>query len=214
MPDAGASFDQRLLSASLQVLGGQRGGCRAIAWRCQVFGGVLHELFGTDAGKEVQQWCKSEGWLLSWALGNPSPPPAHATTWTNDDYAPFNSRAVDPDVAAHLGQGTNITRVTKTTVQAFKSLWSYVHLQRNGTRSWRTGTRWRWPLILARGTPFAEEDSDSPLPPHVWHKLWSRLPRGLGSRALSGGDCDAHERCIGTWVGDADCICYSAATAA
>ena len=43
--------------------------------------GSFKDLFGTEHGVRLQQWCRSRGWVLAWALGEVNlggePPSGH-----------------------------------------------------------------------------------------------------------------------------------------
>eukprot|EP01043_Picozoa_sp_COSAG02_P046183 COSAG02_NODE_4297_length_5538_cov_3.544402_5_plen_791_part_00 len=67
--------------------------------------GSFGDLFGTILGRRLQAWCVQRGWVLAWALGNPS-----ASRYGDDSTpAPYANRTLDPMVFARSGASHNLS---------------------------------------------------------------------------------------------------------
>ncbi len=67
--------------------------------------GSFGDLFGTMLGRRLQAWCVQQGWVLAWALGNPS-----VSEYGDDSTpAPYANRTLDPMVFAHTSASHNLS---------------------------------------------------------------------------------------------------------
>ena len=100
--------------------------------------GEFAMLFGTEHGRKLQEWCKKEGWVLSWALG--------ATGGVHNDTnhhgggdnsqtqsAPYANRTLDLSVLSHTSASHNLT-VSKEEKERFERLWKEVAHALNATK--------------------------------------------------------------------------------
>jgi hypothetical protein len=82
----------------------------------------------TPFSLKLQAWCKQNGWVLSWALGDPSSTPGR------DDgaMAPYANRTLDPTVLAHTTASHNLSLTSS--VASFEKLWKEMAIAQNSSK--------------------------------------------------------------------------------
>ena len=118
--------------------------------------GSFSQLFGTANGRRLQAWCKKEGWVLMWALGEVgADPPAPGSPNGMDMGAPYANRSLDLQVLAHSSAAHNIS-ITNERRLEFDGLWLDVAAALNGSLTCATP-----PLFHPTTAGFATHLADS-----------------------------------------------------
>ena len=85
--------------------------------------GSFSKLFGTADGRRLQAWCKKEGWVLMWALGEVgADPPGPSSPSGMSEEAPYANRSLDLQVLEHSSAAHNLS-ITNERRLEFDGLW-------------------------------------------------------------------------------------------
>lgn len=162
--------------------------------------GVFEVLFGTQAGRELREWCVRQGWVLAWAhnpidslwvagpAGGGLPPVPNFTK----GIIPANLRLVDPWVLEKVPAGHNGTDNAQFAVDLaeFQDWWAHTELRVA-------------PLQNATLRRLAYDAS--------WCSTAQDLAKSsLAVEPIYAGACHG-QRCSGVRIADATCLCEDSA---